>query len=295
MKAFAERFFKDCAGQWKPSTLKTIRNFIQRSINPVLGPKTVDSIKPDIVHDFIGGLDVAPSTATRILSILSGMMNHAELWEMRSPDSNPFRGIRKRKSDFVAQYLSEQEFGRLGKAFNRLEATYPDAVQLFRFLALTGCRLGEARRLKWDIIDGHRVALLDAKGGPPAIWLGAPAKRLLASRPQTNATVFVTDDDPIKTSGITTAWGAVRQAARLPKLRVHDLRHNFANLTVTLSYDLRALLNWFSDYSATSAGGANQALGHFITIFTWGQHREQKPLPYDLPNPTRLIRRKRST
>ena len=53
----------------------------------------------------------------------------------------------------------------------------------------------------------------------------------------------------------------------------------------------RVLLSWFSDYSATSAGGANQALGHFITIFNWGQHREQKLLPYDLPNPTRLIRR----
>jgi len=241
MNAFADRFLKDWAGQWKPSTLKTNRNFIKHSILPVLGKKTVASIDPDLVHDFIAGLGVAEGTATRILSILSGMMNHAELWEIRSPDSNPCRGMRKRKSDFVAQYLSEQEFARLGRALREHEDAYPDAVQLFRFLVLTGCRLGEARGLKWAMIDGHRAALPDAKGGPSAIWLGAPVRRLLASRPQTDELVFVTDDKPITTYVINTAWIAVREAAHLPKLRLHDLRHNFAKVTVTLNYDLRVL------------------------------------------------------
>jgi len=200
MNAFADRFLKDWAGQWKPSTLKTNRNFIKHSILPVL-----------------------------------------ELWEIRSPDSNPCRGMRKRKSDFVAQYLSEQEFARLGRALREHEDAYPDAVQLFRFLVLTGCRLGEARGLKWAMIDGHRAALPDAKGGPSAIWLGAPVRRLLASRPQTDELVFVTDDKPITTYVINTAWIAVREAAHLPKLRLHDLRHNFAKVTVTLNYDLRVL------------------------------------------------------
>jgi len=53
----------------------------------------------------------------------------------------------------------------------------------------------------------------------------------------------------------------------------------------------RILLDWFSDYSATSPGGANQAMGYFITIFLWGRHRDQRHLPYDIPNPWRLIRR----
>ena len=299
MAGFAERFLKDCAGQWKPGTLKTNRGFIKRSIIPAIGTKTVASINPDVVHDFISGLDVAPDTATRILSILSGMMKHAELWDLRPADSNPCRGMRKRKSAFTAQYVSDAELGRLGAAFNQLETVYPDAIQMFRFLALTGCRLGEARDLRWDMIDGHRVALRDAKGGPSAIWLGAPAKRLLASRPQTHAQVFVTGDAPIKPSDIIKAWNAVRQAARLPKLRAHDLRHNFAKVTVTLSYDLRVLKDLLNHKDLATTQGyahldvatkqkASARVGRHIDRLKVKEKRVQASKPAKLSKPPQV-------
>lgn len=241
MAAFAEQFLKDCAGQWKASTLKTNRGFIMRTILPALGSRKVASIDADDVHGFYAGLDVAPDTGIRILSILSCMMNHAELRELRAPDSNPCRGMRKRKSDFMARYLNPAEFARLGQAFNRFETVYPDAVQMFRFVALTGCRIGEARGLKWAMIDGNRAALPDAKGGPSAIWLGGTVKRLLASRPRTHDLVFVTGDNPITTGTVNRSWKAIRLAADLPILRIHDLRHNFAKVAVTLDYDLRVV------------------------------------------------------
>ncbi|RYG90061.1 DUF4102 domain-containing protein [Loktanella sp. IMCC34160] len=48
---------------------------------------------------------------------------------------------------------------------------------------------------------------------------------------------------------------------------------------------------WFHLYSRTRPGGANQALGHFGTIFNWG--KAQGYLPEDLPNPATPIRRNR--
>ena len=45
---------------------------------------------------------------------------------------------------------------------------------------------------------------------------------------------------------------------------------------------------WFHAYSRNRGGGANQALGHFNTIFNWARSTEL--LPVDLPNPAEPVR-----
>ncbi|MCR9086367.1 MAG: site-specific integrase [Rhodobacteraceae bacterium] len=45
---------------------------------------------------------------------------------------------------------------------------------------------------------------------------------------------------------------------------------------------------WFTRYSRSRPGGANQALGHFTTILNWG--REAALLPADHPNPASPLR-----
>lgn len=49
--------------------------------------------------------------------------------------------------------------------------------------------------------------------------------------------------------------------------------------------------NWFHTYSRDRPGGANQALGHFVSILNWG--KEAGHLPHDLPNPAGPIRKNR--
>lgn len=45
---------------------------------------------------------------------------------------------------------------------------------------------------------------------------------------------------------------------------------------------------WFHRYSRYCPGGANQALGHFTTIWNWG--RANGHLPHDQPNPASPLR-----
>jgi len=45
---------------------------------------------------------------------------------------------------------------------------------------------------------------------------------------------------------------------------------------------------WFRQYSRDFPGGANQALGHFTTIWNWG--RSNGHLPHDQPNPAAPLR-----
>lgn len=51
------------------------------------------------------------------------------------------------------------------------------------------------------------------------------------------------------------------------------------------------LSRWFYTYSQARPGGANQALGHFVSIVNWG--KAQGHLPHDLPNPAAPLRRNR--
>jgi hypothetical protein len=108
----------------------------------------------------------------------------------------------------------------------------PEIAALIRFAALTGCRVGEARALRWDWIDGPRAALPDSKSGPKAIWLGETARRLLAALPNSCAFVFARGGKPIDDTTLWHAWSAVRADARLEGVRLHDLRHGFASVAV---------------------------------------------------------------
>jgi integrase len=49
------------------------------------------------------------------------------------------------------------------------------------------------------------------------------------------------------------------------------------------------LADWFYRYSRERPGGANQAKGHFTTIFNWGQRHGH--IPHNLPNPASTISR----
>lgn len=53
----------------------------------------------------------------------------------------------------------------------------------------------------------------------------------------------------------------------------------------------KEVAEWFYSYSKTRPGGANQAIGHFGTIWNWGKNAGH--LPQELPNPTTPIRRNR--
>jgi integrase len=142
-------------------------------------------------------LTCAAGTKNRTLAVLLGMVRHAELKGLRAPESNPCQNLRRHKPSFEATYLEGDDWRRLGKALTALAKEYPSEIGCLKFLALTGCRRGEALGLTWDMIDSSRAALPDAKSGPLAIWLGRPAKRLLASFPKSNVYVFGTDRDPL--------------------------------------------------------------------------------------------------
>ena len=190
-------------------------------------------------HDGIAATH--PGSSNWALAAMSSMMKHTEALGLRREDSNPFRGLRRRKTGFEAHYLTGDEFAALGRALDDAEADHPVAVAALRFLLYTGARKSEALRLKWEYVHGDRAVLPDSKSGPRTIWLASPARAVLAGQPRCTDCPWVFASPCGGPVTVDKAWNAIRAAAGLPTLRIHDLRHSHAAVAVNGGEGLRVV------------------------------------------------------
>ncbi len=114
-------------------------------------------------------------------------------------------------------------------------------VAFIRFLALTGCRKGEARGLRWEWLLGQAVRLPDSKTGPRSVWIGAAAQRVLDELPRTWPLVFSRDGRETADHNLKGLGGGVRKKARLNGLRIHELRHSFASIALGRGESMRTV------------------------------------------------------
>ena len=240
LEPFADAALRDLARQWKPSTLEGARRAVRRKILPRLGDVAVTALTRSAVVRWHEGLTGSVWVNQHALAILSALLLHAERVGLRPPGTNPCKGLRKRITQFAGRYLSEAEYRRLGKALGRAREEDAVVTDLIRFIALTGCRMGEARLLTWDRVDGPRAVLPDAKGGRAAIRLAPPVRALLARRGSDGPFVFG-GARPVGTVRLYKRWHRIRASARLKGLRLHDLRHSFAATAIGIGEDLRTI------------------------------------------------------
>ena len=70
--------------------------------------------------------------------------------------SNPCLHVKQFKEEKRNRFLSAEEFRRLGKVFDEILEDASEtrlAVAAIRLLMLTGCRLSETQKLRWEYVD----------------------------------------------------------------------------------------------------------------------------------------------
>ena len=239
---FAPAFLADCAERWKPATRRAHADGVRLHILPTFGNRRVDAVTAKDVRNWFDDLSATRAgRANRTLAVLSSMMKHAEALGLRREDSNPCKGLRRRKTGFEAHYLTDDEFAALGRALDGAEADHPAAVAALRFLLYTGARKSEALRLRWEHVHGDRAVLPDSKTGPRTIWLASPARAILAARSRRTNCPWVFASPGGGPAKLDKAWNAVRAVAGLRPLRIHDLRHSYAAVAVSGGEGLRVV------------------------------------------------------
>jgi integrase len=231
------RFLKEhVAVRCKPTTQSEYRRSVELFVDPFLGKQRIRSVTTADVAELHGSLSYIPYQANRTLGVLSKMMSLAEIWGLRDRHSNPCEDIQRYPEHKRERFLSLKEVKALGRALDAAESDGSEgkyACTAFRLLLLTGCRLSEIQRLRWEhvYLDEGELRLPNSKTGAKTVHLGAAAIALLRSLPRVEKNPFVIAG---KNSGwyltdLQRPWRRIRSVAGLNEVRIHDLRHTFAS------------------------------------------------------------------
>ena len=242
------RYLEDHAEvRLKPRTQAKLRGLLRRHILPALGRLPVEAVERKQVVELHRNLSGRPVVANRAVKTLAHMYRLGEGWGLVPAGCNPCRGIEKYPEKGRERFLTDAEFARLGRVLDEAEdggTVTQMAAAAIRLLMLTGCRKGEILALRWaDVdLDAGELRLPDAKSGPRAVQLPPPAVRLLEDMPRRAGSPWVFPgrdrEGRYSAAGLDGAWQAVREAAKLEDVRIHDLRHSFASRALALGETL---------------------------------------------------------
>lgn len=205
------------------------------------GRMTVESISTFDLQKLHSELQETPYRANRVRALLSKMFNLAVQWGWRS--DNPAMGVEKYQEYKRHRWLDAEEAQRL---FSALATYYNQSVaNAIRLLLLTGSRRNEVLHARWEQFDLEK-----------GIWT-KPAhttkQRRMEHLPLSSQVIEMLKDMktaaespflfPGKVPGnplqeIKKAWDTIRKKAKLPDVRLHDLRHTYASHLVSSGLSL---------------------------------------------------------
>jgi hypothetical protein len=151
----------------KPSTLATDKGRIERHIVKLLGARRVRDLTPRDIEAFMHAIESGETradvktrkfglarvrggagAASRTVGLLGGILSFAVTQGVVA--HNPARGVKRTPDGHRGEALDEGQYAALGSAVARAETEGAawQAVGAIRLLALTGCRLAEAVKLR---------------------------------------------------------------------------------------------------------------------------------------------------
>ena len=219
-------------------------------IKPILGNMYIVQIKARHIQLLYNSLqakkdagELSASTCNRILTRLSCIFKYA-IFPDELIDVNPMAGFKRFKTDKGKRpTYSFQQCLRL------LENADESIRPLLACFIYTGMRRSEALNLTWDSVDFDRLLIHIKKGKGnkdriiPIFDEFATILRKLYSRHQ-GKWVFGWDNGKRQIRDFRHSYDMAVKRAGLPRGRVHDLRHTFATLCLTMGFTLDQVQAW---------------------------------------------------
>ena len=209
-------------------------------LNPILGDKLLNEITTPMLNALLvekqqSGLSNA--SVNRIRALLSTMFNMAieHEWVI----TNPVTKVKKfKENNQIERYLTATELSSLMLVLenpSRFSIHNLVVVALVKFLLLTGVRKREAMDMLWSDVNldtGIWLLKHNKSGKARHIVLSIEALNTLQALPKTAPHIFANPETGIPFTDIRKPFTKIMNAADIPNMRIHDLRHNFASLAV---------------------------------------------------------------
>lgn len=247
LEMLADLWREDYAPRLKPSTRHSYESLLRNVIIPSLGKRLVKDISlTDVKSLYRETRKSTPVQANRAMAVLSKLLTIAEAEQWRTTGINPCHQLERENEKPETRVLTAAELATLEAALaslvvmGKLDAAHAD---LFRFLALSGLRRGEALGLKWKDIDLERSTMTfevhktDSEG-TKVLPLNSHLLRILGERGKQRLSVFVfpgaSPDKPF--NGVGKVLDRIRVRANLLDITPRDLRRTFCTTCNELGY-----------------------------------------------------------
>ena len=229
----AGRFVAEYARPWNRSWRETER-ILDRYATPAWGSRDIVGLSRRDVRELLEAVarDHGPIMSNRVLSTVRKLFGWA--LERDIVSINPASGVHPVAKEVSRdRVLSDEELRAFWQATAELAEPWGS---FFRVLALTGQRLGEVARMRWEDVDLDRAlwtlpAAMNKSGRLHEVPLTEPAVAILRAIPRRSGPhVFTTAE------GSKPVAGFAKPKARLAPngWRLHDLRRTFATISARM-------------------------------------------------------------
>ena len=194
--------------------------------------------KPNNRAHKLQGAKPTPIRANRVGEVLRKMFTLAVGWGWRT--DNPASAFKKRIENERERFLSQEEIGKLAGALDA--ASDQRAAGIIRLCMLTGSRVGEVRQARFEQFNlelgsWSKPAASTKQRKIHRIPISADVAAIVRQRgllvPRGNPWLFPGDTPGQPVKEIRRFWINIQKQAKLPEVRIHDLRHTFASLLVS--------------------------------------------------------------
>ncbi|RZJ45882.1 MAG: site-specific integrase [Brevundimonas sp.] len=226
----------------------TTEMYVRRHIIPKWGKVRLTDIGNRAVGQWLADKraeGLAPATVEKIRVIFGRSFELGARWGIPGADKNPTRGVsRKPLNNARERFLSAEEAARLREAVAASQNT--QLQHIVGLLLLTGARVRELLDARWENVDVERRTWLiptSKTGKPRHVPLSKAALAIIEALPRFKGCPWlVPNPDSLKPFvSIKHSWQRAIKVAKLPGLRIHDLRHSAASFMVNSGVDLFAV------------------------------------------------------
>ena len=242
----------------KPSSQKSDKGIIDKSVKPALGNIYISELDLPKLIDFYNDIRkrTSASTANHHIALVSTFWNWCERYKYLPVNSNPCKLIEKGKNKKIEYAVLDEQgyrafFNAVEQGINGQSKFNTRAFRAIKVIALTACRHSEITKLKKSELDldNHRLNLEDSKTKAKKVPLSQLAiqelQKALEESPADSKYVFpaLRQSTKVEESELDLrkpfAW--VLQTVKLPYMRIHDLRHSFASFATDMGEDIHAI------------------------------------------------------
>lgn len=226
----------------------TTEMYVRRHIIPKWGKVRLTDINSRAVAHWLAekrAEGLAPATVEKIRVIFGRSFELGARWGIPGAEKNPTRGVARMAFDNACErFLTAEEAARLREAAAQSHNT--QLQHIVGLLLLTGARVRELLDARWEHVDVEKRTWLiptSKTGKPRRVPLSTAALAIIEALPRfKDCPWLVPNPDTLKPFvSIKHAWQRAIKVAKLPGLRIHDLRHSAASFMVNSGVDLFAV------------------------------------------------------